>query len=114
MQSERVDDRVQVVEARVRDALRIEVARKRAGREDTVGGERCATIGEAVADVDELALGQRPALARLAAGLADRLVAPAHDPALLQLVGDELEVGEALAFEDWLDQLPYVRREEER
>ena len=71
------------LEALVRDALLVEVLREAGAREHAVGGERRAAVGPAVADEDERPLvGQRAALALVAAHRADALVAEDHAPAV--------------------------------
>src|SRR5438093_1575234 len=76
------DDVEEIVEGLVRRALLFQVACETLRREDAIGGERGATVREAVAGVDDPAGGrQRPALAGLAADRADGLVSPEDPPA---------------------------------
>ena len=70
----------QVVERLVGDPELVQMPRERVAREDPIGGERCAAVRVAVADVRVRCSGDAGALARLAAAGAGRLVAEADPP----------------------------------
>src|SRR5256885_1988277 len=113
----RSSDIAERVEAFELHPLLLEVVREAGSREDAVRCERRATVRPAVADEDErVSIRQRPALALVAADLADALVAEDHAPPVrphLGVVRAHLDVY-AFALEHGQDQLRQPARHDHR
>src|SRR5581483_6629544 len=98
---ERAGDVVQILERLVGPALGLEILGEPGACEDPLCGEGRATVGVAVADVDDAPFGEAAALAPVATDLARRFAVPADEPAVglwIEPVGDQLDL-DALARE---------------